>query len=145
MALDASFNAISHNCTFILSEIKNTGLSTRKQNKIRKAENKTKIPKPLTEVVSELERMYEDLYDVNLQVYKAEKDSTIIEVRYFLRSSLEEEYRLKTMTTETMLHCKVSIPPYASDTKERFDINWELGTPHHKWKMFWLILRSVIG
>gem|GEM_PF-6784071 len=36
-----------------------------------------------------------------------------------------------------MLHCKVPIPQYALDSKERFDINWQLLTWEYYWKMFW--------
>jgi len=36
-----------------------------------------------------------------------------------------------------MLHCKVPIPQYADQTKEKFNINWQLGTLDSKWKMFW--------
>lgn len=36
-----------------------------------------------------------------------------------------------------MLLCKVPIPYYADQTKEKFNINWQLGTFDHKWKMFW--------
>lgn len=137
LARDSSFNDISDNCKFVISEIKHSDKNFFEQNKIRKSINDKKIPKPLTDIIGELETLYVNLYDVNLYVYKASKYSTIIEIQYFPRSSLDIEYQKTSATQETMLHCKVSIPAYASDNKEKFDINWQLGTTNHKWKMFW--------
>ena len=137
LARDSSYNYISDNCKFIISEIKHSDKNFFEQNKIRKTVNDKKTPKPLIDIIGELETLYANLYDVNLYVYKANKYSTIIEIQYFPRSSLEIEYQKTSAKKETMLHCKVAIPAYASDTKEKFDINWQLGTINHKWKMFW--------
>jgi len=137
MARDSSFNNISDNCKFIISEIKHSDKNFFEQNKIRKIDNDKKTPKPLTDTIVELETMYANLYDVNLYVYKADSHSTIIEIQYFPRSSHDSEYQKISATQETMLHCKVAVPAYASDNKEKFDINWQLGTLKHKWKMFW--------
>ncbi len=137
MARDSSFNIISDNCKFIISEIKHSDKNFFEQNKIRKTDNHKKTPKSLTDIIIELETLYTNLYDVNLYVYEAGKYSTIIEIQYFPRSSLDIEYQKTSTTQETMLHCKVAIPAYASDNKNKFDINWQLGTMNHKWKMFW--------
>jgi hypothetical protein len=137
LARDSSFNDISDDCMFIISEIKHSDKNFFEQYKIRKLINDKKTPKILTDMIGELESLYANLYDVNLYVYKASKYSTIIEIQYFPRSSLDIEYQKISATQETMLHCKVAIPAYASDNKERFDINWQLGTINHKWKMFW--------
>ena len=137
MARDASFNTISDNCSYILSEIKNDYTNFSNQNNIRKTENDKKTPKPLTEISVELERIFSNLYDVNLLVYRAYKHSTLIEISYFPRSSLDADYQQITATQETMLHCKVALPAYLSEKREQFDINWEHGTINHKWKMFW--------
>ncbi len=137
LARDSSFNKISDNCKFIISEIKHSDKNFFEQNKIRKTYNDKKTPKPLAEIIVELEILYPNLYDVNLYVYKADKYSTIIEIQYFPRSSLDIEYQKTYATQETMLHCKVAIPAYASDNKIKFDINWQLETINHKWKMFW--------
>jgi hypothetical protein len=137
LSRDSSFNNISDNCKFIISEIKYSDKNFFKQNKIRKADNRKKTPKPLADIIVELEKLYPNLYDVNLYVYKAGKYSTLIEIQYFLFSSLDIDYQKIISTQETMLHCKVAIPVYASDNNEKFDINWQLGTINHKWKMFW--------
>lgn len=137
LARDASFNTISDNCNYILSEIKNGDKNFFDQNKIRKTENDKKTPKPLTDIIVELESLYPNLYDVNLYVYKAGKNSTLIEISYFPRSSLNADYQKNTATREPMLHCKVAIPVYASENREQFDINWQHDTINHKWNMFW--------
>ena len=137
IARDSSFNDISDNCFYIISEIKHSDKNFFEQTKIRKADNDKKTPKSFADIIADLEKLYPNLYDVNLYVYKANKDSTIIEIQYFPRSSLDAEYQKTSATQETMLHCKVSIPSYASTTKEKFDINWEHGTLNHLWKMFW--------
>ena len=137
MARESSFNNISDNCTFIISEIKQSCKNFFEQNKIRKRDNEKKIPKSLTDIIVELETLYENFYDVNLYVYKAGKNSTIIEIQYYPRSSLDIEYPKKSAKQETMLHSKVAVPPYASENNKKFDINWQLGTINHKWKMFW--------
>lgn len=137
MARDSSFNSISDNCKFIISEIKHSNKNIFEQDKIRKIDNDKKIPKSLNDIIVELEKLYENLYDVNLYVYKANKYLTIIEIQYFPRSSLDLEYQKIAATQETMLHCKVAVPSYAYDNKQKFDINWQLGTINHRWKMFW--------
>lgn len=137
MARDLSFNDISDNCKFIISEIKESDKNFFEQNKIRKTENDKKTPKSRADIIVELETLYSNLYDVNLYIFKADKNSTLIEIQYFPRSSHDIDYQKTSAKQETMLHCKVATPLYSSDNKEKFDINWQLGTLNHHWKMFW--------
>ena len=140
---ELSFNNISDNCSFIISEIKGSFSPVKNYYQIRKVENDKKTPKSLQGIVNDIEKIYDDLYDVNLYIYKAKRDATIVEVQYFLRSSLDIEYQKDNANQETMLHCKVSLPVYvATDRNQKFDINWELGTLDHKWRMFWFKLRN---
>lgn len=145
MARQSSFNKISDNCSFILSKCQSTSHNSFDRSKIRKVENEEKIPKALHDVIPDLERKYHDLYDVNLFIYRSKKDSTIIEIEYYPRSFHTIEYQEKSASQETMLHSKVCIPPYAYQANEKFeiaepnkkfDINWQLGTLNHRWKMF---------
>ena len=55
--------------------------------KIRKRINDKKIPKSVSEIVADLSDIYENLYDINLHIYKSLKDKKIIEIRYFLKTS----------------------------------------------------------
>lgn len=137
MARSLSFNHISDNCLYIISEIKVSDKKFSELNKIRIQENSLKTPKPLADIILSLEVLYPNFYDVNLFVYKAYKKETIIEIQYYPRSSLDIEYRQKTQSQQTTLHCKVANPPYYFETKEKFDINWEFEPLNHKWKMFW--------
>jgi hypothetical protein len=134
---DLSFNNISDNCLYIISEIRHSDKNLFERNKIRIKANSLKTPKLLTNILPDLEVLYPNFYDVNLYVYRADKQVTIIEIQYYPRSSLDIECRQKTQSQETMLHCKVSNPLYYPDTKEKFDINWEFEPLNHKWKMFW--------
>ncbi|GAB5523848.1 MAG: hypothetical protein Roseis2KO_17200 [Roseivirga sp.] len=138
MARDASWNSISDNCLYIIREINHdTAKNFFERRKIRKRVNRKKEPKTLNSVVSELERIYENLYDVNLLVYKSTAQLTIVEIQYYPKSLLDKDYFEEVKDKESMLHCKVSIPPYSRDEKSKLDINWELGGLRHSWKLYW--------
>lgn len=141
LAKASSFNRISENCVFILSEIEETSMSFSEQRNIRKKENDKKVPRALSEILPDLLDMYMAIYDFNLYVYKSTQRETIIEIQYYPKSSLDERFRKTIAENAPMLHCKVAIPSYvaAKDEKEKFDINWEHNTLSHRWKMFWLI------
>lgn len=138
MARDHSWNTISENCLYIINEIKNSnGKNFFEQRKIRNKENQNKEPRPLQLITLELEAIYENLYDVNLYIYKVTSNSTMVEIRFYPKSSLDKDYLEKVISNEPMLHCKVPIPPYSNEGKSKFDINWELGGFRHRWKMYW--------
>ncbi len=133
-----TWNTISDKCEYILSEIKNTGIHSVNQNMEEHQEKAYKNPVDLPIAITELERLYENLYDVNLYIYLAMKDKTIIEVQYYLKTSLDPVFRARVINNEPMLHCKLPLPPYLTDKSEKkFDIHWQLSTIHHKWNMFW--------
>ena len=138
LAREMTWNEISDNCKFILSEITNSELNAIKQIKLRNKVNDRKIPVSLTEVIIALKAIYDNLYDVNLFIYKSNYQQTIIDVRYYAKSSLDKAYREQVTTSPPMLHCKVALPPWLSDKKtEKFDINWEHKMLAYRWKMFW--------
>ena len=138
MARDHSWNPISNNCLYIISEIKDSnGKNFFEQRKIRKKVNRNKEPKELQVVVSELNCIYENLYDVNLYVFESTSKQTVVEMQFYPKSSLDRDYLEKIKNNAPMLHCKVAIPPYSNDDKSKFDINWELGGFRHNWKMYW--------
>jgi len=138
MASTLCWNKISNNCFFIISEIKEEG-SPYLLDKyiIRKQQNDEKIPKSLANIAHDLRNIYQKLYDVNLFIYKAEKRKTIVEIRYYPKSSLEKDYFLMVKDNLPMWHSKLTLPPYHQDKKSKFDINWELGGFRHQWKLFW--------
>ncbi|WP_109301207.1 hypothetical protein [Aquimarina sp. AU474] len=126
MAKNSCSNKISDNTSYLISEIKNDELNAPDKRKERKKENDKKISKSLEQISSELKDIYENLYDINLYIYKSEKDNTIIEIQYYPKSSLESEFYETVKNNEPMLHCKIGIPPDYNDKKEKFDVNWEL-------------------
>jgi len=130
------WNDISNNFMFILSdisEVKGENFFIQNQNKNKL--NKNKTPKTFKEAVAELNEFYDLIYDVNLYVYKAEKDQTIIDIRYFLKTNLDSDFLKTVCNNPPMLHCKITKPPYLKNKNDKFDVNWELGGIRHKWNM----------
>lgn len=91
----------------------------------------------LEELMPGLQQLYDNFYEINLHIYRATKNMTIIDFRYFPKSGLDEDYRLRVLHNLPMLHCKVAQPPWLSDKKEKFDINWEHKQWLINWKLFW--------
>jgi hypothetical protein len=144
MAADMCWNKISKNCEYIISEIdESIGKNFFERAKIRKRINDKKLPKSLTGIVADLNKIYDNLYDINLYIYKSLQNKTIIEIRYFLKTSHTDDFYPTIKNNEPMLHCKVAIPPYvakkpnSTEKQELFDVNWELGGIRQKWNKFW--------
>lgn len=137
LARQLSYNKISDHCLFILSEIKNSEESFHIQNQKRIKENNFKAPKTYEEIIIELEKIFKGIYDINLYIFKSLKNVTIIDIRYYSRNSIDLAYQKQTESKETMIHCKVNVPPYLIDKNEKFDINWEHKTLKLYWKLFW--------
>lgn len=125
MARALTWNSISENYKLILTEIKNKEENFQVQSQIRKKENNKKVPVTLSELIPTLQSLYHNLYDINLHIYRAAKNLTVIEICYYPKSSLDSDYRVKVLQNPPMLHCKVARPSWLSDKKEKFDINWE--------------------
>lgn len=86
----------------------------------------------------ELLALYWNFYDINLEIDKALKNTTIIDFRYYPKSSINKNYLPKVLHINPTLHCKVAIPWWLGEKKEKFDINWQHNQWTIKWKMFWL-------
>ena len=104
MARNSCWNKISDNTSYIISEIKND-VPNRTE---RKKANDKKKPKSLGKITTELKAFYENLYDINLYIYKSEKESTLIEIQYYPKSSLKSDFYETVKSNEPMLHCKVA-------------------------------------
>ena len=59
---------------------------------------------------------------------------TIIDIRYYPKSSLNEDFRLTVINNSPMLHCKVAIPPWLAEEKSKFNVNWKHYPLFNKWK-----------
>ncbi len=131
IARESTWNKISDNCKFILTEISNDVENAHQRRVRNKKENDKKTPLSLAELMPTLQKLYDNIYDINLHIYRSRPGMTVIDIRYYLKSSLDDEYRQKVLYNEPMLHCKVSMPPWLGDKWEKFNVNWE-----HK---LWLI------
>lgn len=137
VAREMTWNKISDNCKFILTEIKDSRENFHVQRQLRKKESDKQVPMTLTELMPTLQNLYDILYDINLHIYRANKYLTVIDIRYYPKSALDEEYSQKVLHNPPMLHCKVAQPPWLTDKKEKFDINWEHKQWLITWKLFW--------
>ena len=137
LAREVSYNKFSDNCQFILSEIQNSDENFFLQWQKKIAENNKKAPSTLKELMPELLAQYNNLYDINLEVHTAAEKLTIVDIRCYLKSSLDEDYRQTVMEKPPMLHCKVSTPPWLFESKKKFDINWQHKNILTNWKLFW--------
>jgi len=124
-------NVLSENLVYIISEIRETNLKPDAERKSRIKENKIKSPLSFDDAVQRLLDLYDNLYDINLVIYKAEKRRTIVEMRYYPKSSLNNSYRESVVERPPMLHCKIALPIYHKEKK--FDVNWEHNIYRHKW------------
>jgi len=119
-------NSFSENFEYITTEINVNEIKTFKTKNIK--------PTTLKNAINQL-NPFNEIYDINLLIYKAEKFKTIFEIKYFLKTSIESNSERNLSDVETMIHLKINLPPYKDESK--FDINWEFGGIKHFWKMFW--------
>lgn len=120
-----TWNKIPDRYEVILTKIEDSGEDLRTQRKSSRQANKQKIPVPLEELMPLLRQLYDDCYDINLQIFKTTKSSTIVDVRYYPKSSLTPEYRMQVSDRPPMLHGKVALPPWSFGQTKKFDLHWE--------------------
>jgi hypothetical protein len=89
------------------------------------------------QAVEVLRKQYPNLYLIELYVFKALQNRTIVEIALLEKDQLETNYRLSVAGNPPEWHCKVAIPPYRTDAGEKFDIHWPIGPWEFRWKMFW--------
>ncbi|UOE47644.1 hypothetical protein MTO98_24850 [Mucilaginibacter sp. SMC90] len=148
IARKLSWNKITDNCLYITSEIENSTQGFCDLHKLRKQNNDQKMLRSLADVMPQLLSLYDNLHDINLYIYRAERNVTIIEIAYYLKTSLDAMYRETIITDPPMLHCKVPIPNYRAlkeDRDKKFDINWQLNPLNHRLRVFWMRLKYKAG
>ena len=136
MAKNSCWNKISNNTSYIISEKVNIEQNSFQKRIERKKANNKKKTKSLEQITAKLKDIYENLYDINLCIYKSQKENTIIEIQYYLKSSHESEFYETVKNNNPMLHAKIGIPPYVNNKTEKYDVNWELGGMRYKWNLF---------
>jgi hypothetical protein len=135
MARDLTYNNISDNLFFLIRIVDddyNQMSSIIERNKLRKKINESKPILTIENATKELENIFDQAYEINLYIYRVENNRTIIDIEVTI---FDKSFSNKKETP--IFHCKVPIPPYLYQTKEKFNINWQLGTWGFKWKMFW--------
>jgi hypothetical protein len=137
IADNSCWNKISDNTSYIITEIVNDERNFFDKLIERKKVNDKKKPKSLEQITAELQGLFRNLYDINLYIYKSKKESTIIEIQYYPKSSLESDFYETVKEKEPMLHCKIGLPNYRKNDTEKFDVNWELGGIRHELNLFW--------
>jgi len=145
---ETCWNNVSSNCKYILTKIDDE-TEARQTMLERKKQNDAKKPISLNELSAQLEAIFNDLYDINLFIYKSKKRLTIIEVKYYLKSSFFGTTHFDLVKDNTpMTHCKIKHPIYITSLygkPKKFDVNWELGGWRHQWNLFLLKLRHYSG
>ena len=138
LARSLTWNKISDNCRFVLTEIKESKVEFHSRQKL--VLNGLKEPVTFEEIIQLLQQRYENLYDINLYIYRSEATSTIIEIQYYPKSALDQAFRKQVLHHPPMLHCKVNMPPWISKGK-KFDINWAHKPGVISRKLFWMKLK----
>ena len=141
MAKEHSWNKISSNVRYVIKKVKTEiteGENLFQTNRIRKRLLSLKERLNLESAIKQLKSEFENIYLIELYIFKASKKETIVEIEILEKSELDAEYRKTVLNDSPMLHCKVAIPPYIGlEKKDKFDINWQLETIEYKWKIFW--------
>lgn len=141
LARETTYSNIANNCLFILTEIKDIEGNGFVRSQLEKKENDAKQPVTLDELMPALLKLYDNLYDINLEIYRAKKDVTIIDFRYYPKTSLDEDYREKVKSNPPMLHYKVAHPFWLTNPKDKFHIKWKHDEGLNKLRRLWVRLK----
>ncbi len=140
MAKECSWNNISGNVTYVLRKIEpgaTDGENLHDRNRIRKKVLEQQAPVSLGAAADRLKSGFENIYLLDLYIFKANKKETIVEIEILEKTELDPAYQQAVNHLPPRIHCKVAIPPYSSfEAKDKFDINWQLETVEYQWKMF---------
>ncbi len=122
-----AWNTIPDHCLFILSEITDEPANAHQRRRVTKRLNDAKQPRPLADLAPALHQLHDNLHDINLYIYRATREVTVVDIRYYPRSSLAPAYRAQVAALPPMLHLKVATPPWLTQAQPlpKFSINWE--------------------
>ncbi|AYL94028.1 hypothetical protein [Mucilaginibacter celer] len=141
MARELTWNKISDNCLYIISEEEENNLNAKESRKIRKSLNDKKKPEQLSALMPKLNELFPNLHNITLYIYRAEPNKTVIEISYYPKSLLHPLNFEELKDVPSMLHCQVAIPNYADaivlGKEQKFNINWPLAPIDHRLKEFW--------
>ncbi len=126
-------NNFSDNIEFVIRRFDVADLDFFALNKLRKETYEKSTKLPVDKVVQELYSDLSGLLWIDLMIYKAEKNRTIIEVLLIKRQSNES---VGDQELRPSFHGGISTPQYAADSNDRFDVNWQQNTFNHRLKFF---------
>ncbi|TPG58952.1 hypothetical protein [Hymenobacter nivis] len=135
-----TWNDISDHCLFVLSEITDEPTDAHQRRRQTKRLNDAKQPLPLADLAPALHQLRGNVHDLNLYIYRATRGVTIVDVRYYPRSSLAPAYRAQDAELPPLLHVKVATLPWVAlaQRQPKFDVNWERQVTRTWWRMRWL-------
>ncbi|ASK28955.1 hypothetical protein CEY12_02015 [Chryseobacterium sp. T16E-39] len=126
LAKISCWNKMSQNCLYIVSDCNEFySLDDKDYETVRRKINNKKNPRNLDSAIYELEKEYDDLYDIVLYVFKAKRNLTVIEIQYYRKSNFDSEYFEVVKNNLPMFHAKISRPIYIGGQDIKFDVNWE--------------------
>jgi hypothetical protein len=140
VARDRCANIFSDNIVFVIRGFNGVGLNFFEQQKLRKKIYEKAEKLSIDKVAFDL---YNDLINIawiDLIIYKAEISQTIIEIHIIKKSINKTE--TEKMETNVSFHSGFPIPPYAADSNDKFDINWQQYGFQHRWRFFWWKLKT---
>jgi hypothetical protein len=134
-----AWNTISDRCLFIVSEITDEPTNAHQRRRLTKCLNDAKQPLPLADLAPALHQLHGNLHDINLFIYRATREATVVDIRYYPRSSLTPAYRAQVATLPPMLHVKVATPPWLTQAQPlpKFNINWEHQVTWARLRTWW--------
>lgn len=148
MAREFSWNRISSNVRYVTKKV-NLETIERKNNfeinRIRKMILSSQERLSLESAILQLNAEFDNIYLIELYVFKATRRETIVEIEILEKSELRAKYENIAVDECPTLHGKVPIPlyiGYKNKDKYKFDINWQLETFEYKWKMFWFGMKN---
>lgn len=139
MAREMTWNTISDDVRYVIritNDVSEEG-NVLEQNRMRKRILDAAPELSIEQAATFLLEQYPNLYCIDLYIFMAFRNRTIVEIQLLEKSRLGEAYRLTVSDKPPEWHAKVLIPPYRGEAHEKFDINWPVGSWEHRWKMFW--------
>lgn len=125
-----TYNTLAEDCRYILSEIAGNQSIITERDRFAWLNQQRLVPHRLAVIMPEVLRRYDNFYDINLCIHQAYRQVTIVDIRYYPKSSLPADYRQRVAQQAPMLHAKVALLWYEVDKSgHKFDINWKPYAP----------------
>ena len=132
-ARETCVNNFSDNIEFVIRRFDIGNMNFIELNKLRKKTYKKSSKLTIDKVVQELYGDLQVLSWIDLILYKAEQDRTIIEIQLIKRQPNEF---VDSQELRPSFHAGIPTPQYATDSHVKFDINWQQNTFNHRLKFF---------